>query len=162
MVYIIMGVSGVGKTEIGVLLADKLDLPFYDGDDFHPPENVEKMRSGRPLTDEDRKPWLTILAMNINKWTHSGGAVLACSALKQTYRDQLVAMTNRVRFIHLTAPEERIEERLSRRKGHYMPGSLLQSQLNALEPPNSAITVENHNDPEKVVEEIIGHLKEPK
>ncbi|TVR28953.1 MAG: gluconokinase, partial [Balneolaceae bacterium] len=142
MIIILMGVSGCGKTTVGKRLADKLDLPFYDADDFHPIKNVEKMKSGEPLTDADRHPWLATLAWEIEKWNQGDGAVLACSALKKSYRDILNPGTSdQVQFVYLKGSEEVILNRMQQREGHYMPAELLRSQFEALEEPEDALTV---------------------
>ncbi|MEP1448304.1 MAG: gluconokinase [Paraglaciecola sp.] len=143
MIFIVMGVSGCGKSTVGQLLAEKLSLPFYDADDFHFPENVKKMQSGIPLTDVDRKPWLTLLADNIKLWESSGGAVLACSALKQIYRDCLSSTTNPgvVRYIYLQGDKALLHSRLTSREAHFMPDTLLDSQLQTLETPADATHV---------------------
>ena len=132
MKVVVMGVCGCGKTAIGKRLAAALGYPFLEGDTFHPPENVERMRRGIPLTDEDRAPWLAALAREL---ANRESAVLACSALKRKYRDQLATSTRSLTFLYLTAPREIITERLAARKGHYMPPDLLDSQLAILEPP---------------------------
>lgn len=163
MVIIVMGVSGSGKTTIGRLLAERLGLPFYDGDHFHPPENVEKMSSGRPLTDEDRKPWLEELARQISRWNHSGGAVLACSALKQSYRDILrsgAARDNSVHFVWLKGKKSLILDRMEVREGHYMPPGLLDSQFDALEEPQNAWAVSVDHPPEAIADKIYAGLKQ--
>ena len=154
-----MGVSGCGKTSIGKLLAEKLDVPFYDGDDFHPELNVEKMRSGKPLNDKDRYPWLAALANQISKMDQQNGGVLACSALKQTYRDILEEEAGaKVTFVYLKGGRKLIADRLSDREGHYMPAELLDSQFKDLEEPGDAVTVLISQTPEKIVEEIISKL----
>ena len=156
MVVIVMGVSGCGKSTVGALLAKRLGIPFYDADDFHPPENVEKMESGEPLSDIDRHPWLERLSREIESWSQTGGAVLACSALKESYRQVLSANdASRVRFIWLHGPEELISERLQKRKWHYMPPDLLRSQFEALEPPENATAVSVDQPPEEIVEKLI-------
>ena len=156
MIYIIMGVSGCGKSTIGSLLSKHLSLPFYDADDFHSPENIEKMSSGTPLTDEDRKPWLTVLANNIVQWQADGGGVLACSALKQSYRDILNSTTkNIVQFIYLKGDKELLAKRLQNRESHYMPETLLNSQLATLEPPEEAITILIQGSVEEMIIEIL-------
>lgn len=157
MIYILMGVSGSGKTLIGTKLAKKLNLPFYDGDDFHPASNVEKMESGEPLDDDDRKPWLEILRNKMEKWQQRGGAVLACSALKMKYREILRGDTDsNVQFIYLKGSKELIANRMSRREGHFMPEELLDSQFQALEEPAGpdAIEVSINQTPREVVDEI--------
>ncbi len=157
MVYVVMGVSGCGKTTIGKMLGEVKNLPFYDADDFHPDENVEKMRNGIPLDDQDRLPWLTILAQNISEWNRSGGAVLACSALKQNYRDILTSTSGDrdVQFIYLKGSKELISGRLKKRSGHYMPADLLDSQFNDLEEPEDAATVSVSADPGTILKEIL-------
>ena len=157
MVYVVMGVSGCGKTTIGKMLGEVKNLPFYDADDFHPDENVEKMRNGIPLDDQDRLPWLTILAQNISVWNRSGGAVLACSALKQNYRDILTSTSGDrdVQFIYLKGSKELISGRLKKRSGHYMPADLLDSQFNDLEEPEDAATVSVSADPGTILKEIL-------
>lgn len=158
-VVIIMGVSGTGKSTVGKLLADKLKIPFFDADDFHPRENIEKMQHGEPLTDEDRKPWLEHLAKEIEKWRSQDGAVLACSALKQKYRILLQGRDQApITWVHLTGDAKTIFDRMQGRKDHFMPESLLQSQLDTLEPPANAIEVEINQSPEKMVVQIMHHL----
>lgn len=138
-VFVVMGVSGCGKTTIGKALAQKLGCPFYDGDDFHPPENVAKMASGIPLNDDDRHPWLARLHDLIAEHEGKGEtAVLACSALKKKYRDQLRAGTKNVRFIYLHGDFDIIWQRMQARANHYMKADMLQSQFDALEAPGSA------------------------
>jgi gluconokinase len=155
MVIVLMGVSGTGKTEVGTRLARALGGDFAEGDDYHPPANVEKMRSGVPLDDADRQPWLETLSRAIGAWLDAGKTVvLACSALKQRYRDILKAGRAGVRFVHLEGPEALIRSRLSNRRGHYMPASLLDSQLAALEEPADAIAVSVEGTPDAIVAEI--------
>ncbi|WP_396589671.1 gluconokinase [Allomuricauda sp. R78024] len=158
-VYIIMGVSGTGKSTIGKLLSNTLEIPFFDGDDFHPKENIEKMEAGNPLNDDDRKGWL--IKLNALAQEHkSTGAIIACSALKESYRDILLeGMENHLGFIHLEGTFELIKSRLESRKGHFMPLALLQSQFNTLEAPTKAITISISNNPEDMVVEILGQLK---
>jgi len=156
MIYIVMGVSGSGKTRIGKKLAQKLSLPFHDADNFHPQFNINKMKSGMPLTDSDRKPWLEKLANNVNKWKEEGGAVLACSALKKSYRQLLKSKEDSaVQFIYLKGTPEFIEKRMRRREGHFMPPGLLNSQFEALEEPQDAIVVSITQKPAKIVNEIL-------
>jgi gluconokinase len=140
MVVIIMGVSGVGKTTTGQALAAELGWHFEDADSWHPPRNVEKMSRGVPLDDHDREPWLNALHGAIDDWTaHNKNVVLACSALKATYRETLASgLHNQVRFVYLEASRELVLERMHSRHGHYMPESLVDSQFAALEAPDSA------------------------
>ena len=155
VVVVLMGVSGAGKTAVGTRLAKALGGTFVEGDDFHPPANVAKMRSGVPLDDADRQPWLETLSREIGAWLEAGRTVvLACSALKQRYRDILKAGRPGVRFVHLKGDEDLIRQRLEHRRGHYMPASLLDSQLAALEEPADAITVGIDASPDGIVAEI--------
>jgi gluconokinase len=142
-VHVVMGVSGCGKSTVGKLIAQALDAHYAEGDSFHPPENVEKMRSGQPLDDQDRAPWLAAMAAAIRDWNAKRETVvLACSALKRRYRDVLRS-GGEVRFIHLAGDKALIAARLAARKDHYMPPTLLDSQFAALEPPgeDEAITL---------------------
>lgn len=156
MVFIVMGVSGCGKTTVGKLLAEKINLPFFDADNFHPSENVTKMSSGEPLNDNDRKPWLEILAEKIEKWNRSDGAVLACSALKESYRKLLISKSTDVQFVYLNGAKDIILQRMKNREGHYMPPDLLDSQFEALEEPGyEAIHISIKQSPEEIVGRII-------
>ena len=141
MVVVLMGVSGSGKTAVGQALAVKLGWTFEDADDWHPPANVAKMRSGIPLTDEDREPWLQSLNGAIQGWIANGkDTVLACSALKERYRDALrggIKNSACSRFVYLRGTYEQIDRRLRERSGHFMPESLLRSQFEALEEPKA-------------------------
>jgi gluconokinase len=132
-VVVVMGVSGSGKTTVGTELARRLGVPFAEADTFHPQANIDKMESGRPLTDEDRWPWLRALAAWIGEHADTGG-VLTCSALKRGYRDLLAGAADQVFFLHLQGSRELLAQRLGARKGHFMPPSLLDSQLADLEP----------------------------
>jgi gluconokinase len=159
MVIVLMGVSGTGKTEVGTRLAKALGGTFAEGDDYHPPANVAKMRSGVPLDDADRQPWLETMSREIGAWLDSGQTVvLACSALKQRYRDILKAGRPGVRFVHLKGDPALIRARLAGRRGHYMPASLLDSQLATLEEPADAITVGIEGTPDAIAAEIVAAL----
>jgi gluconokinase len=155
---ILMGVSGSGKSTVGRLLAGELGWPFYDADDFHPPANVERMRHGIALTDEDREPWLAGLARLIAEALASDQSlVLACSALKEDYRARLkagAAPPGAVCFVYLHVPLEVAAARLKDRTGHYMPASLVPSQFAALEEPADAIVVDATHAPGAIVEQI--------
>ncbi|MEI4273298.1 gluconokinase [Klenkia sp. LSe6-5] len=132
---VVMGVSGTGKSTVGVGLAEALGCDFVEGDDLHPPANVEKMSSGTPLEDQDRWPWLRAVADRIGAHEAAGtDLVITCSALKRSYRDLLGDGHPSVWFAHIDTPRDVLVERLRQRKGHYMPGSLLDSQLATLEP----------------------------
>ena len=155
MVIVLMGVTGCGKTTVGVLLAEQLGWEFYDADDFHPPENVEKMRIGVPLTDADRTPWLEALKSLIHgAHEKEQNFVLACSALKHQYRKILRHDLQPVRFVYLKGSPELIRERLEARKGHYMNPTLLKSQFSALEEPKDAVYVDIAREPDKIVAAI--------
>jgi carbohydrate kinase (thermoresistant glucokinase family) len=132
MRIVMMGVSGCGKTTVGRGLAQALGLPFVEGDELHPPRNVERMRAGIPLTDDDRKDWLDRVAESLAART---GVVVSCSALKRRYRERLRRAAPDLRLVHLRGAPALLAERLAARRDHYMPPSLLQSQLDALEPP---------------------------
>ncbi len=159
MIYIVMGVSSSGKSLIGSKLAEELDLAFFDADEFHPAANVQKMEGGQPLNDEDRLPWLQKLRRNMLQWEQTGGAVLACSALKRSYRRILSPADIPVKFIYLKGSKELIADRMKNRDDHFMPESLLDSQFEALEEPVNAVTVEIDQSPDRVVEEIIENIE---
>jgi gluconokinase len=153
VIVVLMGVSGAGKTTIGARLAAALGWPFYEGDDFHPPANVEKIRRGEPLDDADREPWLAALARLVLDLAASGrSAVLACSALKASYRDRLRAPG--VVFVWLRGSDDLIRERLLARHDHFMQATLLPTQLAALEPPVDAIVVDVDAAPDVLVARI--------
>ena len=160
---IVMGVSGSGKSTIAARLAERLSWTFEDGDRFHPAGNVAKMSAGQPLTDEDRWPWLQAISDEIDRVCHSGGhAVIACSALKRAYRDVLVHGRSDARIVFLSGTQPLIVERLARRKGHFMPPGLLDSQFKALEPPaadENPVTVSIDASVETIVEDIVRQLK---
>jgi carbohydrate kinase (thermoresistant glucokinase family) len=154
-----MGVSGTGKTTVAKLFAQKTGAVFYEGDDFHPPENVSKMWQGIPLTDGDREGWLRALReVIVRSLAKNELAAITCSALKAKYREQLQGGDTRVRFIYLTGPRELIEERIKNRRGHFMPATLLASQLATLEPPKNALTFSIEKSPEEIVTELIQAL----
>ena len=155
MIIVVMGVTGCGKTTVGRLLAQRLALPFIEGDQFHPKENIEKMKSGTPLTDEDRYPWLRALADELKRQEQQKGAVLACSALKEHYREILQqGLGEQIIWIYLEGSEETLRERIKNRHGHFMPEGLLRSQLETLEIPAYAYTFSIEMPPEKIVAKI--------
>lgn len=153
-----MGVVGAGKTTVGKLLAQKLGWQFADADDFHPAANVEKMRNGIALADADRAPWLAALRDAIGKWNSAGtNVVLACSALKHSYREELGV--GNVKFVYLKASRELILSRLRSRHGHFATESILDTQFADLEEPDDAITVSAVPPPEAIADEIMTRLK---
>jgi gluconokinase len=160
---IVMGVSGSGKTTVASKLAERLRWTFEDGDRFHPKSNVEKMSAGQPLTDEDRWPWLNAIADEIERVCRAGEhAVIACSALKRTYRNVLLRGRDDVRIVFLNGTQQLIAQRLSLRKGHFMPPGLLDSQFRTLEPPGldeNAIDVSIDATVEAIVGNIASNLQ---
>jgi gluconokinase len=160
---IVMGVSGSGKSTIGQALAARLGWRYADGDRFHPASNVAKMSAGQPLTDEDRWPWLKAIADEIDRLSAAGECVVvACSALRRVYRDILVHGRRDIRLVHLDGTQALIAERLSLRKGHFMPPGLLASQFKTLEPPTGderPITVSIDASVEAIVDDIVTQLK---
>jgi len=153
----IMGVSGSGKTTIGMALSSKTGIPFFDGDDFHSLNNKEKMKAGTPLNDDDRAQWLQTLNELAKEQTGVKGAVIACSALKEKYRAQLSSGVPKTNWIFLQGDYELIFERIKNR-AHFMPAQLLQSQFDTLEIPQSALTIDIKNDTDKIIERIIAHV----
>jgi gluconokinase len=154
MIAIVMGVVGAGKTTVGKLLASQLGWEFADADDFHPQSNVEKIRHGIALTDEDREPWLDRLREAIVRWIAEGKSViLACSALKRSYRAKL-CVGPQVRFVYLKGSAALIADRLRSRHGHFAGESILASQLADLEEPEKSIIVDISHTPEQIVDEI--------
>ena len=162
---VVMGVSGSGKSTIADRLAARLDWRYEDGDRFHPPGNVAKMSAGQPLTDEDRWPWLQAIADEVDRLLAAGqNAVVACSALKRSYRDILVHGRDDIRIVFLNGTQELIADRLAARKGHFMPPGLLASQFRTLEPPQPGerpITVSIDAPVETIVDDIVRQLKVP-
>jgi carbohydrate kinase (thermoresistant glucokinase family) len=155
-IFFIMGVSGSGKTTIGQLLSERTGIPFFDADDYHSDANKTKMKEGHPLTDEDRQGWLQRLNQLAIDESTNKGAIIACSALKQRYREILSTdITLPIHWVLLKGSYELISERLQKRKGHYMPASLLQSQFDILEMPAGAIVEDIANDPAHIVDDIL-------
>ena len=159
MIVVVMGVSGSGKTVVGQALAADLGWPFFDADDFHPEANVAKMAAGTPLTDADRWPWLDRLASDMAAIDGRGeSAVLACSALRQAYRDRISRGGN-VRFVHLAGDHDTIAARIATRSHRYMPPTLLASQFATLEPPQDAIVVDVRDTVRTLVAKIRAALQ---
>ncbi|MDZ8067054.1 MAG: gluconokinase [Nostoc sp. DedQUE08] len=155
MIIIVMGVSGSGKTTIGKLLADSLEWEFSDADTFHSPENVEKMRRGIPLSEEDRIPWLQDLQTAIKHWLQENkNVVLACSALKNSYRQFLVVDSERIKLVYLKGSYELIQMRLKKRSNHYMSEKLLNSQFYTLEEPVDTLSMDVAQPPQIIVQNI--------
>ena len=157
---VVCGVAGAGKTTVGKLLSEKLGVPFYDADDFHPESNIEKMGNGRPLFDEDRQPWLETLAARMGDWEKEGGGVLACSALKELYRETLASGCEEdLRWVFLTGTEATLAKRLASRQGHFFDRNLLGTQLSALEIPDYGWQVDVEASPEEIVDSILERLR---
>lgn len=154
-VVILMGVAGVGKTVVGERLADELGWVYYDGDDFHPQANIDKMSQGVPLTDEDRQPWLEALRKLIHDHVQKGTrAVVSCSALKQAYRAILLKDNEGARIVYLKGSQGLIRARLKERLGHFMKSDMLLSQFETLEEPEDVFTVDASAAPEEIVKQI--------
>lgn len=161
---VVMGVSGCGKSTVGSLLGTRTGIPFIEGDTLHPPRNVALMAAGTPLTDEDRAGWLDDIASRFSALEADASLIISCSALKRIYRDRLRAACPDLRFIHLYGDKSLLEHRLQFRTGHYMPPSLLTSQLQTLEPPGSdeaAITLDIAWSTEQLVAQIEQQLHLP-
>ena len=155
MVIFIMGVSGCGKTTVGRMLSEQTGIPFYDADDFHPQANIDKMSRGEALTDADRASWFQTLSDHLQVCDRQGGAVLACSALKEKYRRILSQNLEKQIWIVLTGSFDLIYDRIRQRKDHYMGASLLKSQFDTLEIPGYGIHIDIELAPEEIVEKII-------
>ena len=158
-VIVVAGVSGSGKSTIGKLLAERLDIPYEDADDYHPQTNIDKMAAGKPLDDSDRKPWLDTLAAKLEKWSRGKGAVLACSALKEQYR-QVLSQHTQPTWVFLEGSQELLQSRLGARKNHFFSSLLLQSQLDTFESPEYGIHVSIEPLPEAIVDEIVQKLQQ--
>lgn len=164
MVIVIMGVTASGKTTIGTRASKRLGWRFYDADEFHPPENIAKMSRGEPLTDADREPWLKALHDKMAEEERAGrSAIFACSALKQRYRDILSDGLSTVRFVFLKGDPEVLQARLDHRKGHFMPRTMLPSQMAALEEPapGDALILDASKPPSALVDELADFVDSP-
>ncbi len=153
-IFIVVGVSGSGKTTIAKLLSKQINKPFLDADDYHPKGNVVKMSNGIPLTDEDREPWLYILNQKLKEESRKEGVILACSALKESYR-KIIAKEIDVVWVYLDGDFDVIKSRMENRRGHFMKTTLLQSQFDCLEVPTYGIKVDVKQEPNKIVNDII-------
>lgn len=161
MLVVVMGVSGSGKSTVGVVLAERLGVPFVDGDDLHPQSNVDKMHAGIPLTDADRWPWLARIGQALGEH-EATGLVIVCSALKRAYRDAILAEEPHALFLHLSASFAVIAQRVAHRSGHFMPASLLESQFETLEPLGAGepgVVVDVAEDVAGVVRDSIARLR---
>lgn len=162
-VIFIMGVSGVGKSTIGHLLAEKLEIPFFDGDDYHPQSNILKMSNGQPLTDDDRQPWLVGLNELAKQQLFTNSCIIGCSALKQAYRDILSKeIEPESIWLHLQGTFDQTLERLNKRSDHFMPKELLQSQFDTLEESNASLNIDISLTPREIVQMIIEDLSADK
>jgi carbohydrate kinase (thermoresistant glucokinase family) len=163
VIVVVMGVSGSGKSTVAALLAGALGCHFQEGDDLHPPENVEKMRRGTPLTDADRLPWLRKIAKEIDGWRAQGECgVLTCSALKRSYRDIIIGDRRDVVLVYLKGSHDLIHQRMAARHEHFMPVALLDSQFATLEEPTpdeTPIVVDVGGKPAEIAREIVGQLE---
>jgi gluconokinase len=161
VIVVVMGVTGTGKTTVGKFLARELGWTFVEGDDFHPPANVAKMRRGLPLDDEDRKPWLDAIRRRLSEAIERGeNVVLACSALKHAYQHYLADYAPElVRFVYLYGSPELLRQRLAGRTGHFMNPALLSSQFQTLEAPDDAIRVDVSQPPQAIVAEVRRQLE---
>jgi carbohydrate kinase (thermoresistant glucokinase family) len=159
MIIVVMGVTSSGKSTIGKLLAKRLSLPFIEGDEFHPEENIIKMSRGIPLNDEDRIPWLQTLSHELQLHEKNKGAVLACSALKESYRKILQeGLNEKITWVYLDGSQELIKKRMEKRRNHFMPEALLQSQFSTLEKPSYALCFSIEKKPEVIVDEIVNRI----
>ncbi|MCB2153354.1 AAA family ATPase [bacterium] len=161
MIIVVMGVTGCGKTTLGRALAARLVIPFHDADDHHPETNLQKLRRDEPLDDADREDWLRIVASHIAEWKADAGAVLACSALKEAYRNVLREADSHIHLVYIECTRETIDARLRHRKGHSLVGRfdrIIEGQFRDLEPPRDAIRVSCLSSVEAAVEEVLGHL----
>ncbi|PLW75423.1 gluconokinase [Cohaesibacter celericrescens] len=159
MIIIVMGISGTGKSTVGQMLADRLGVPFEEGDAYHPEANVKKMSAGIPLNDADREPWLDSMAKSMAEWEARGETcVLSCSALRKAYRDKFRAVVKDLRFAFLDGAKDLVQNRMKERQSHFMPVTLIESQIAALEVPHGetdVIWVSISQTPEKLVDELV-------
>lgn len=155
-IVLVTGVAGSGKTTIGTLLAQRLGRPYFEGDDFHPPANRERMASGLPLDEPHRAPWLAALRACMDEVRASGGrAVFSCSALREAHREQLVGGCGDVLLVHLTGDFGTIHARVAQRRGHFFDPALVASQFDTLEPPADALAIDVREPPDAIVERVV-------
>lgn len=154
MIIFVIGVSGCGKSTIASKLSSAIGIPYYDADDYHSKSNIEKMRMGRPLNDNDRSSWLSNLSTKLQEWEKEEGAILACSALKEKYRETLLQSLEKYRWVFLSGSYDLIFERMHKREGHFMTKEMLKSQFDALEVPTYGLHIDIENSPEEIVEKI--------
>ena len=158
-IILLMGVSGSGKTTVGELLSQQTHIPFFDGDDFHPQANIDKMAHGTPLTDADRAGWLADLARHLGQWEQAQGAILACSALKEDYRATLQAgARDPLDWVFLTGNRELLLQRMESRQGSYMKATMLDSQIRDLEIPAYGLHLDVADTPQTLVAKIVAWL----
>lgn len=158
-VIFITGVSGSGKSTIGQLLSEKLQIPYFDGDDFHSPSNILKMSNRQPLTDDDRQSWLVSLNALAKKQLETNSCIIGCSALKQQYREILSkGIESQTKWVHLRGTFDQILERLKKRSGHFMPKELLKSQFDLLEESTGSLNIDIDSTPNEIVRKIVDDL----
>lgn len=160
-IIIVCGVSGSGKTTIGQYLSNRVNIPFHDADAFHPEANIEKMKAGHPLDDEDRQPWLEAMANAMAGWEKDKGAVLACSALKEKYRKTLQkGASEKIIWIMLEGDFELIKERMTKRKNHFFDPKMLESQYKAYERPDYGYFFDVKHSPQEIIDAVVEDLKD--
>ncbi len=162
-ILLLMGVAGSGKTTIGRMVATSLDWPYFEADDFHSAENIQKMAGGIPLNDTDREPWLAAIKAKIDECQAKGqSAIFTCSALKDKYRTRLGVGSPTIVLVYLKADFETIIARVGQRQGHYMKAEMVRSQFETIEPPKDAFTIDVKRPPDQIAQAIVHHLKAPK
>jgi 6-phosphogluconate dehydrogenase len=159
IIIVLMGVSGCGKTTIGKILSKEKNIPFFDADDYHPKENIKMMKEGKPLNDKNRLPWLIKINNLIKKNSQVSSCIIACSSLKKKYRSIIKKnITIPIHFIYLKGNKKLIQERIKKRKNHFMNNSLLRSQLNTLEEPSNSLIIDVNKNPKKIISIITNKI----